>query len=652
MTNFVNPYNFIPFENTSVEKRTREDSYKSDLVTGWMDISLYTKTPIIVPDMEHPIGAGKYKFMKYGEDYVIPGSTIRGMVRSAYEAVTNSCVNQVIDKNPISQRVPTYSSISRRGLLGYKDGVWTLYNAEKIVVKKFEPKNKYEAKMFKKEIEDWIDPTGKKMEDGTFLQYNVPVSLNPPSDSNPNGQPYTIYKLRKMNVAYVWEKDDDEPFKKLKSSLERDGALKKQKNPNEKCQEQLKSALEKAKKDPTQLVPVYFFIVQRDNEENEKIVYMSGSSIGRIAQRRKWDDVLGEHAPCTGPKFCPACLLFGSIKCQGLKGRVRFSDAYTEGPVESQMRVLKILSSPRPTAFEFYYKKPKDAKYWNMDFYSTQESENDKQGTVFKYLKDAMPRGRKMYWHGNPQSIDAKVSKMNSTMEALSAERPFKFRIYFDEINRNQLEVLKWALTFGENDVDSSLQHKIGHAKPLGFGSVKLVIDSVSERNLSLNNGVVGYNIEKYENVEIDTKAVDTDSNAVKSILAMADANKTKDKLVAYPERDGTIYGWFVKNRKKPENLKTLPEPTSNKVDGLEGEFSDSMNGKSLIESERRGRIEEFVLTKVSPDKKNGRQQVGYFEKWIVFDVPNSIKAGDKIRVEVIKSNNPDKFMAKYKEKV
>ena len=56
---FINPYNFVPFGETgSLEKNkdTRERKYCSDdkLVSGWMDVSVHIKTPLIIPDGAHP----------------------------------------------------------------------------------------------------------------------------------------------------------------------------------------------------------------------------------------------------------------------------------------------------------------------------------------------------------------------------------------------------------------------------------------------------------------------------------------------------------------------------------------------------------------------------------------------------------------------
>ncbi|MCQ4871848.1 hypothetical protein NE639_26560, partial [Blautia producta] len=56
----------------------------------------------------------------------------------------------------------------------------------------------------------------------------------------------------------------------------------------------------------------------------------------------------------------------------GVRGRLRFTDAVPMKPekIKSELHTLQILSTQRPSAFEFYLNKPAaDAAYWNFDYY-------------------------------------------------------------------------------------------------------------------------------------------------------------------------------------------------------------------------------------------------------------------------------------------
>ena len=333
---FVNPYNFIPFEGNINDKRiSRETAYakKSELLSGWLDVELTTRTPLIIPDGAHP----RYwdtKKNKYVEDKnieeredsfhkeydffrspdgipTIPGSELRGMLRSVYEIVTNSCVPFLLDEKPISRRVPVYGALCHHGLLAYENDHWVLYKAT--IVKK-EAANR----IYVNEKDGCVYVDGKKLpykngeyvEDLGWVQYNIPV----------NKSEYSIRFLKKGNdIVKRWEIRDNEPYRTLLSALNRDGAGS-GRNSNKIPNKNLSDALEKAKSGDKNLVPVYYMSVTRikENGDDEVLVYLSNSSIGRIAQKRKWNDIMGDYVPCSSTdELCPACLLFGTTNGKG-----------------------------------------------------------------------------------------------------------------------------------------------------------------------------------------------------------------------------------------------------------------------------------------------------------------------------------------------
>ena len=108
---FVNPYNFIPFSENKAKAYGETDTH-----TGVITYSVTTKTPLFIPNTgndnafctadEHK----SYDFFSYnelesGKNYkneyfepVIPGSELRGMIRSIYETLTDSCVSVFNDE--------------------------------------------------------------------------------------------------------------------------------------------------------------------------------------------------------------------------------------------------------------------------------------------------------------------------------------------------------------------------------------------------------------------------------------------------------------------------------------------------------------------------------------------------------------------------
>jgi len=145
--------------------------------------------------------------------------------------------------------------------------------------------------------------------------------------------------------------------------------------------------------------------------------------------------------------LCPACRLFGT---QIYKSRVRFSFAYAKNwKFYDGYITLPRLESPRAT--------------WLI------LKEKDKHYIKYKVC------GRKFYLHNstyediinNSKKEKEKKTENNASFEVLK-EGEFTFKVYFENLENWELGLLLLSLTgLGE-------AIKIGHAKPLGFGSVKI----------------------------------------------------------------------------------------------------------------------------------------------------------------------------------
>lgn len=632
MKEFINPYNFVPFGDRGEEKRrSREEQYSKDLVSGWLDVELEVKTPLIIPDGAHPryfdVETGKevinpddsikkklhqeYEFFHADEDggkkYMIPGSSIRGAVRSIYEAVTDSCVPFLMDDKPISQRVPIYGSVRNRGLLEYdkKEDTWKLWNTHKTIEEAV--------------IENYKNITisgtkyycGDYIKDKGYVQCNIPVNTR---------DTYHVAFLQKKDVVHIWGKGEREPYDKMRSVLKRDNVSGNGKNPNEEQARHLLGKLEDAKKNGG-MIPVRYFIV---NSGAEEIVYMSNSSIGRIAQHRKWKQIIDkQHIPCEDvDHLCPACLLFGTVKGKGLKGRIRITDAIAETKPELEKYTLDILGQPRTSAYEFYLDKPlNNATYWNFDFYGVKKT--DKNGntyTEYHQLDHSTSRGRKMYWHSEGLSTSAKKDRMNNTMEAVN-KGIFIYKVYYDGISREQLESLVWAITLGENDPESKLWYKMGHGRPLGFGSVKMKIKKNTERVIQYSEDE-GLSVTVKETEDIKVKKADdisllcgSGTDVYKDLIAMCDHTKTDGYEVRYPrylkdrngKRDDSIYQWFSNNHTNADRLVTLPYPKDKKItllgswdDNLRKGNAQAKNSEPVRQHNNRNRKEIGVVYEVT----------------------------------------------------
>ena len=699
---FINSYNFVPFGYIVKEQRTsRESVYrgKNSLISGWLTVQLDTKTPVIIPDGAHPKYFDykkncevpnpneeekkrlhkEYSFLRVPSsdghngsssisggsacdeaEPIIPGSELRGMIRSVYEAVTDSCVPFLMNDKPISQRVPTFGSLQRRGLLAYErismeseQRHWVLYST---FADKQEVTINRDGHIFLVENGKRVhEKNGEYVEGKGWLQYNIPV----------NKKGYHIAYLNKNEEVFSWDYFDadgnpdkernEEPYMAMKSVLYKNGKI----DANWIPKQNLKNALERAKNGEDNLVPVYYFTVKRGEET---LVYLSNSSVGRIAQRRKWKEIMGDYAPCDSTeKLCPACLLFGTVADKGMKGHIRITDAAMTSKPKWETHTLQILGEPRTSAFEFYLRKPKDtsATYWNFDFYG--EKVYDKNGnahTQYHDLGSSTPRGRKMYWHSSV-APDAEKGNMNATMEAVNGS--FEFKVYFDEITEEQLQNLIWVITLGENEKNSTRQHKIGHGRPLGYGSIKMTVSKKVIRRLEVSDGEIQVVVDESpvdKKVQHKLKGTET---VIENLLKMCDTTTIPaDIPVMYPKEinkkgQEAIFTWFAENRKNADYVKTLPEPTDENLTLLgnwkNGTFTENTGNKSGYDVKKNS-------SNKNPSDKNPSEFIGTVQngtvthmngsgKFVYLKLADGSKASAYANGKTYKRNDPLKVKIK-----
>ena len=163
---FINPYNFVSLGPSCPRKSW--DEYRQDndntLLTGYLICRLYPRTPVFIPnttqkrafadEVKKMVGSEKefndcysYDFFSY-EDLsaktdgspaspppvpIIPGSEIRGVIRSVYETITDSCLSTTNTSMVLHKRTPIPGKpgiLKRNG-----NGKWYLYSPEKVMLK-------------------------------------------------------------------------------------------------------------------------------------------------------------------------------------------------------------------------------------------------------------------------------------------------------------------------------------------------------------------------------------------------------------------------------------------------------------------------------------------------------------------------------------
>ncbi len=607
---FVNPYHFVPLE----DKCTRDINYsehrkQNDLKTGWIECELKTLTPIFIPNttnddffMErqydkdnNEVTIKSYDFFSYRdngkgtkeikptETAVIPGSSIRGVIRSAFEALTNSCMSTIDDKQVTKATEP--------GRLVKKNDEWTIIKCEKYMLKtkkcKADSSKKFNIDDYKDKQEVYIK-SGQKYRGKNYMP-KVIAKLNKTQTSECNikgylhkGEPFGNRKhhesvfVEKKSCLKVVEQDVKNLLENYR--LYQDDTVNLHKKQNN--HDGYKSNIEDAKnKNIDSLNGALIYYVEHNGK-----YYLSPAAIGREVFHKKLTELINSYSPCIfQDELCPACALFGfagnkskndSGKTnKAIASRIRFSDAKSENPKFLDTVILPELAGPKPSSTELYMKKPqeKNIAMWNYDY---AECKRDKK--TWK-LKKYIPQiqGRKFYWHheniktfetenerrfnykrqkSKRITEDAKISYSDRLVKVRPIDKDvkFTFKVHFNQLTKDELDRLLWTLSIGNND---DLAHKIGMGKPVGLGSVQIKILKVLLRKLSIKNGSFVYDTTCEYKYDCKNINLGCNGDTKKTFEKIADF-KNKPENIHYPyciDKQGRDipenFEWFVGNK-------------------------------------------------------------------------------------------------------
>lgn len=545
----INPYTFV--RSKKDVKRFKEIEENEKLHTGVISCKLIVKTPLLIPDVEKATGLTddknvEYPFMSIGNSenirYIIPGSSLRGPIRSTYEALTNSCFVTAGSSQNISTRTkapfepgllmwagnklvlkPARAYLFKVG--DYKsnrnddtDNVWCIATQEELRRKYrygdtiyFEGRTSKKGKYFVKKVGATLkkgymyigEYISKKRHESIFIDKKEPNILSENLDLAYQKLKETIkiYQNEKINKNLT--KDQDGIFHHGYDQVD----------------------FESFENGEIEALPVWYKKIKQDetgqNETKQDRVYLSFAGIGRYNYEKGMDELLGERKPCTSRNnLCPACRIFGVTgknEEKGIASRVRFSDIIIDEDIEFKKYSLSPLRSPHPSYLPFYA----ITSDYNQGY--------DAEGSDI--------RGRKFYWHHASENTD--INNADTTIEGIKSGI-FSFSVYYEDLTETQLEHVLWLLCLGENKEDGKYCFKIGHGKPLGYGSVKIIVYGYKERTVEDGNYVLSSNSQSDVNnkvAEVDLFENDTDTNFenVTDLKRVLNFNTLNKKEVSYP---------------------------------------------------------------------------------------------------------------------
>lgn len=521
---FINPYTFIPVNN-GVKKPYNEYYKDENLLSGKIECTLKARTKLAVCDM---ISGTEADFFKVDGKAVIPGSSIRGTIRSIFEALTDSCFSSANAESDdyFSSRLNKKSP----GLIEYNknENKYILYKAERYKDEKNNQLSEYK--------------TGDEVSFKCYSKKGKSEDIKYFKDVNNGFTKGYVHKVDRMktNKDSIFEKKGKGNVISEKSIILLAENIEKYKPKDKKIIEEYKRQFEKMKAG-NGMLPVWY---HKDGDR----YYFAPSQMSRAIFYTQPIDMLKEKNldVCSDEnKVCETCALFGIINRQNSKfvksSKLRFSDAVCEDKSCFDRKYNLLLAPPRISSFEFYLKS-------NEIQYCA-----DSEGVTIA--------GRKYYWHNTSEVKDVTVTDANKNMvkkvELVKAESEFNFCVYFDNITEIQLQKIVFALNLGENRLDSDKCHKIGHGKPLGLGSAKVVVDNIKVREFRDGKYREVQRNDIFLNNETD---ISENKNNVENILKVTDMKAVDSQKIHYPKTKSSddIFKWFAENRKV---LKSFGEP-------------------------------------------------------------------------------------------
>ena len=550
------PYNFVPLPEKMVEARTPppQDMYDPNLLTGWIECDLETCSPTYVRGMltevewrefQGDLSEEKKKARDLAQAHffstdekkegpflqpVIPGSSLRGMIRAIVEVISYGRMRWVGNKPTVTFRAVAaegddplkhpYTNLLgsngknvRAGYLVKNGEHWFVQPALLPKNVNYKTNDRYFLKIDDEDLNARDLPGFIKMfEDGYKPQArDVSFQSGPrkPKRTDPNKtRPGVVVKPVDEGLTFrgtlvcSGNMTETGSAKQESTRAKHYIVMPASKSPlipiPQSAVDDYRDSLTPFQKDDltdwaggdwgclAHGKPVFY--VADNPEQPKEIVFFGHSPNFRIPAR------LAEQGRAATPlDFVPdeirknqkpdlADAIFGWVeeKDSGpagqCAGRVFFSDAhfrraeqglwYSPEPITP-----KTLAGPKATTFQHYLVQDKSLQH-----------DPDYKATLAHYgthQKETTIRGHKFYWFkgANPDikagEKDLKHSTQLTLIVPLKPKVHFSFRINFENLRPEELGALCWALTLpGKEGI--TYRHHLGMGKPLGMGAIAI----------------------------------------------------------------------------------------------------------------------------------------------------------------------------------
>lgn len=522
------PYNFVPL-NKEVFYPSWADDVSHDVPfedgeSGEIEITITAKSPIFIrnhsDDKDNPSSEFCHFINENGaKEFYIPGSSIKGMVRSVLEIMSFSKI--AIDEEKFKKPLSVRDMTNQKELVGTANGcgflikngnTYQLEDCGNILtishfdlqknypnIKKLETaKAKYEKfgfqtvkyQTYTKMMKVGQREIAKKMAKIDVTQQNSGILVF--SGDIGNKKHEFIFKSGGQKIQL--ESSIISNFKKayFENDESVDGQYWKEKS-----------------KQLNVKIPVFYL----KTKDTNKIIAIGLTQLFKLAYTKTIFDASKQDS--NPNKLDLTQTIFGTEKDKlALKGRVQFS--HLKCTIERyEKQVDAILGSPNPTYYPNYIR---------------QDGTN---GKVSKYKTlmdtDAVISGWKRYPLHNQTMQSGESSDKESVkthFKPLESGTVFKGKLRFHNLKKCEIGALLSAITFhGQSD---KCMHNIGMAKPLGYGKIDI---KLIPKNLKYSQNEY---LQEFEE-EISKKISDWKNSAqLKELFAMANITTKSNQQLAY----------------------------------------------------------------------------------------------------------------------
>lgn len=451
-------YNFVslppkvlpaPFDGGAESDEERQENYRSHVLangklSGYICLSIKTMTSIFV-------GNGGSEFFSPNGVPVIPGSSIRGMVKNIFKIVTCGAMRSDKEDADFNDKHLYFRAMAAKtggdAKKCYIRQAYTSRVKKENVQAGFLIHNKVENQYYMvytiaKEMKGRAAEVNAKSP-GIYWKNNGVTTYTGPMKGRYPKSHYTIHELPNWSQRVLVEQEVVEAY----NTDETRKGVDIFKSPY--CKRNGEAVNFTGDSEIDFVAPCFFM------EENGQIGHFGYGRFYRIPYRQS----IGMAVPKVLQKdtidYTDA--IFGRKELWG--SRLSFENAVcTNGrAAQENPAYAQILSNPKPTSFQLYLKQddPTQITHWDSN--------------------GARIRGYKMYWHKRTSWKNQEQKDSTMCPHPIQPVKPgqlFQSRIRFERLSRDELGALLKVFELAQKDKE--ICFKIGQGKSIGLGSIRV----------------------------------------------------------------------------------------------------------------------------------------------------------------------------------